>query len=86
MHEIKTKRGVGTVVIITSIAGLIVLGSVLFFNMKPEEEIMMEEAEVIMHNAEEMMEEGEEMMEEGEEMMREAGGSHEEGANPDLSQ
>lgn len=73
MSKIKSyKRGFSTLSIVATIAGIIVLGSVVYFNTQPEEEIMKEEAMEMMKEGEAKMLEGEQMMKEGEEMMEEA--------------
>ena len=66
-----TNRGYSTIQIVAALAGLVVLGSIIFFNLQPKEDIMREEAEQMMKEGDEMMREGEEMRKKAEQMMDE---------------
>ena len=65
----KLDRGMTTIVAVAGIAGLIVLGSIVFFNMQPQDEKDRQVAMDMMQDGEDMMKEGEEMMKKGQEMM-----------------
>lgn len=64
-------RGIGTPALIALIAIVLVVGGTLYFNMRPEGEIMMGKGEDMMHDGEVMKDDGEKMMDEGDTMMKE---------------
>lgn len=51
---------------------ILVVAGVIFYNIQPEEEKMMEEGEAIVSEGKGLMEKGEAMIEEGEDMMKES--------------
>ncbi|MDX1535536.1 MAG: thioredoxin family protein [Candidatus Spechtbacterales bacterium] len=71
MQIFKQNEGMTTPAIIGIVVVTLVLGGVIYYNMRPEGEKMMEEGEEIMKEGEDMMEEGEKLMEEGDKMMEE---------------
>ena len=71
MHTI---RGFGIPAIVALIAAVIVVGGVLYFNMKPEAEVMVGKGTDMLEDGEKMMDKGTDMMEKGDTMMKEGEG------------
>ena len=67
----KNNRGFSIPVVIAIMAGFAALGGVLFYNMQPEGERMMDEGEAMMEEGAEMVKEGDVMMEDGDKMAKE---------------
>lgn len=63
------EKGITTLSALSIIIILIIIGGAIYFNTRPESEIMMNEGESMMQEGEEMMQEGEDMKSEGEAMM-----------------
>lgn len=64
-------RGIGTPSIIALVAIALVIVGTLYYNLRPEGEIMMERGDAMMEEGGKMVEEGEKMMEEGDAMKKE---------------
>ena len=63
-------KGFGIPAVVAIIAAIIVVGGVLYFNMKPEGEVMMGKGTDMMKDGEKMMDKGSDMMKEGDTMMK----------------
>ena len=71
-----TSRGFGTAAIVALAAAIIVIGGVLYFNIRPEAEIMIDkggdmvkEGDTLMQKGDTMMKKGDDMMHKGKDMM-----------------
>ena len=71
MKERIITKGIAIPVIIALIAGLLVLGGVIYFNSGSQGEIMKEMGEDMAEEGKAMIEKGEDMKKEGEAMMEE---------------
>lgn len=65
-------KGFGTIAVISAVAGLVIIGSLLYFNMQPEGEIMKAKGEQMITEGEGMVKKGEDMKKEGEDMKKKA--------------
>lgn len=64
-------KGIGTPAMLAIIAVVVVIAGALYYNLRPEGEIMMEKGKEMMEDGEAMMKDGEAMMKDGEDMMHE---------------
>ena len=64
-------RGMGTPVMLAIIAIAVVVAGTVYYNLRPEAEIMVEKGKEMMEEGEAMMKDGEAMMKDGEDMMHE---------------
>ena len=64
-------RGMGTPAMLAIIAVAVVIAGALYYNLRPEGEIMVEKGKEMMEEGEAMMKDGEAMMKDGEDMMHE---------------
>lgn len=62
-------RGFGTAGIVAIVAALLVIGATVYFNFRPEGEIMMNKGEAMVKDGSDMMDKGNTMVEEGSDMM-----------------
>ena len=65
------KKGLTTYAGIAIAAVALAIGGIVFYNIQPEEDKMIEKGEAIVEEGKDMMEEGEIMMKEGEGMIEE---------------
>jgi thiol-disulfide isomerase/thioredoxin len=75
-------KGSAMPVIVSVVAILVVLGGVVYYNTRPEGEIMMDKGQIMLEEGGEMVEGGESMIKEGEKMM-EDGKAMMDGGNKD---
>lgn len=64
-------KGIGTPALLAIIAAILVASGALYYNTRPEGEIMMDKGKEMMEEGEKMMKDGEDMMKDGESMMEE---------------
>lgn len=64
-------RGIALPALVAIIAAVLVAGGALYYNLRPEGELMMDKGKEMMEEGEKMVEEGDAMLKEGEKMMEE---------------